>query len=147
MHKILVAYTWCCLPIILFPLFPIHSGTKVVILSTLLAGGRENANSKYEPLLSAIASQAVMPGDSGRVREFNLTALLPTSFESKFYTYPGSLTTPPCSQVVTWFVFEDVVKLSDDQLELLRDAQTYEVRAMFLRSMPTAIFYRPFATM
>jgi carbonic anhydrase len=127
MYTISVAKT-CSFSVFLFCLRLHHSGTKLVILSTLLAGGRGSANAKYEPLLSAIASQAVMPGDSGRVREFNLTALLPTSFESKFYTYPGSMTTPPCSQVVTWFVFEDVVKLSDDQLELLRDAQTYEVR-------------------
>eukprot|EP00614_Pseudopedinella_elastica_P033278 CAMPEP_0172644298 /NCGR_PEP_ID=MMETSP1068-20121228/239136_1 /TAXON_ID=35684 /ORGANISM="Pseudopedinella elastica, Strain CCMP716" /LENGTH=271 /DNA_ID=CAMNT_0013458489 /DNA_START=55 /DNA_END=871 /DNA_ORIENTATION=- len=41
----------------------------------------------------------------------------------KFYTYPGSLTTPPCSQVVSWFVFENMVQISDAQLAKLRATQ------------------------
>jgi len=40
--------------------------------------------------------------------------------ESKgYYTYSGSLTTPPCSEIVTWFVFSEPIKASGDQLAKL----------------------------
>ncbi|XP_055907804.1 carbonic anhydrase 7-like [Eupeodes corollae] len=35
----------------------------------------------------------------------------------QFYTYNGSLTTPPCSQAVTWFVFKDVVPIQSRYLK------------------------------
>ncbi|XP_055906249.1 putative carbonic anhydrase 3 [Eupeodes corollae] len=35
----------------------------------------------------------------------------------KFYTYRGSLTTPPCSQAVTWLVFEDIVPVQSQSLQ------------------------------
>lgn len=34
-----------------------------------------------------------------------------------YYTYAGSLTTPPCSEVVTWFVLKRVATLSNDQFK------------------------------
>lgn len=42
------------------------------------------------------------------------TALLPAS--RGYYTFPGSLTTPPCTQGVTWFVFKSPVQVSEDQV-------------------------------
>jgi carbonic anhydrase len=39
---------------------------------------------------------------------------------SRYYTYPGSLTTPPCSETVTWFVLKGLAELSEDQFEAFR---------------------------
>ena len=38
------------------------------------------------------------------------------------YTYTGSLTTPPCSEIAQWFVFQDPVMISQKDLALLRGA-------------------------
>jgi len=46
--------------------------------------------------------------------------LLPTDL-TKFFRYPGSLTTPGCFESVTWTVFKDVVNISQ-----------YQVRTVFL---------------
>ena len=39
---------------------------------------------------------------------------------SRYYTYSGSLTTPPCTETVTWFVLHEYAQLSSEQLEAFR---------------------------
>jgi carbonic anhydrase len=39
---------------------------------------------------------------------------------SRYYTYPGSLTTPPCSETVTWLVLQQWADLSLEQFEAFR---------------------------
>ena len=41
--------------------------------------------------------------------------LLPASTR-KFYRYHGSLTTPPCSEIVTWTLFQDPITISSHQV-------------------------------
>lgn len=48
-------------------------------------------------------------------KSFALTALLPKRLGS-FFTYNGSLSSPPCSEVVTWFVFPDSIPISFEQV-------------------------------
>lgn len=44
-----------------------------------------------------------------------LYELLPTDL-THYFTYNGSLTTPPCSEVVTWIDFKEPIHLSHDQV-------------------------------
>lgn len=37
---------------------------------------------------------------------------LPIENKQHFYTYRGSLTTPPCSEVVTWMVYYDILPIN-----------------------------------
>jgi carbonic anhydrase len=39
---------------------------------------------------------------------------------SRYYTYPGSLTTPACTETVTWFVLHGYAQLSSDQFDAFR---------------------------
>ncbi|WP_106767865.1 carbonic anhydrase [Paenibacillus faecalis] len=41
--------------------------------------------------------------------------------KSKFITYDGSLTTPPCTEGVTWYVFDKPVKLTRTQIDAFKD--------------------------
>ncbi|KAI7755135.1 hypothetical protein M8C21_026005, partial [Ambrosia artemisiifolia] len=43
-----------------------------------------------------------------------------TSGSKKYYRYRGSLTTPPCSEGVTWTIAETIKSISKDQIELLK---------------------------
>jgi len=47
--------------------------------------------------------------------EVNVADLLPAN-TSAYYTFTGSLTTPPCSEGVTWFVLKTPTSISEDQL-------------------------------
>lgn len=38
-----------------------------------------------------------------------------------YYTYSGSLTTPPCSEIVTWIVLQEWASLSKEQYHAFRD--------------------------
>jgi len=47
-----------------------------------------------------------------------------------FFEYAGSLTAPPCAEIVTWFVRRDMLKASTGQYRLLHDA-LFEMTADF----------------
>jgi len=42
--------------------------------------------------------------------------------DKDYYRYSGSLTTPPCSEGVRWFVMKEVMELSPKQLEIFKKA-------------------------
>jgi len=42
-------------------------------------------------------------------------------FLKQDYTYDGSLTTPPCSEIVTWVVMKSPAEASSGQLQAMLD--------------------------
>ncbi len=61
------------------------------------------------------------PGRSVAVEGVQVDAsrLLPASLES--FRYPGSLTTPPCSEQVAWFVLKRPIQASKEQIAAFRN--------------------------
>ena len=58
--------------------------------------------------------------------EVNAADLLPVN-KTSYYTFTGSLTTPPCSEGVTWFVLRTPTSISKD--EVARFAKLYPMNA------------------
>jgi carbonic anhydrase len=58
--------------------------------------------------------------------EVNAADLLPAD-KSAYYTFTGSLTTPPCSEGVTWFVIKSPMVVSEE--EVLRFGRLYSMNA------------------
>lgn len=57
------------------------------------------------------ANQEVVPGAT-----IDLNRILPV--ERAYYTYMGSLTTPPCTEDVLWMVFKQPIMVSDQQVAI-----------------------------
>ena len=85
---------------------------KLSIVEVRLAEEIGNANAVLSTLWAHLPKTA---GQTQKVAEFvNPGGLLPT--DRGYWTYSGSLATPPCTEGVRWFVFEDEVSIGRDQV-------------------------------
>ena len=85
-------------------------GTLAVI-GVLIESGREN--SEFSPIWHHLPST---PGAPKHIEDviFNAIDLLPGTRNT--YRYNGSLTTPPCSEDVKWFVLTTPLEMSESQI-------------------------------
>ncbi|KAJ7387380.1 hypothetical protein OS493_004374 [Desmophyllum pertusum] len=65
------------------------------------------------------AKSLIDMSSSSNVTAFKLKPMLPSN-KTKYFRYSGSLTTPRCYESVTWTVFNDAVKISQYQMDILR---------------------------
>jgi len=91
----------------------VHKGPdgKPMVIAILLDGGKENK------LIKSVWDN--LPKDKGKERvvdtvKINAVDLLPT--DKGYYSYAGSLTTPPCTENVTWYILKSPVQISNDQI-------------------------------
>ncbi len=92
----------------------IHEGAdgKMAIVDIRLAMDRGNPNAVLAMLWPHLPKK---PGTTQTVTDMvNAGGFLPA--DRGYWTYMGSLTTPPCTEGVRWFVFEDDISLSLEQL-------------------------------
>ncbi|CAG0916684.1 unnamed protein product [Notodromas monacha] len=68
------------------------------------------------PRVTSSASTAQLPQPTAP----SLASLVQGLDLARFFRYDGSLTTPPCSEVVVWTVFEDKLGISEAQLQAFR---------------------------
>ena len=80
---------------------------SLAVVGVLVRRGREH------PVLDALAEHLPKPRESLVIEGQKVAAseLLPEA--SRIFRYEGSLTTPPCSEGVRWYVFETHIEISD----------------------------------
>ena len=88
-----------------------NAAGKLAVLGVLLKEGNENAGIKtlWDNLPAAEGAETSPEGV-----KFNPASLLPREFE--FYSYEGSLTTPPCTEGVSFFILRTPVNVSSVQV-------------------------------
>jgi carbonic anhydrase len=92
---------------------------NLAVVAVLLNKGDDN------PLIHELWNDLPKEKDKEAVLEnvqIDLSQLLPVN--RGYYTFSGSLTTPPCTEKVTWFVLKQPVTISDAELE--RFANLYQ---------------------
>jgi len=92
----------------------LHRGAdgKLAVVDVRLV---ENPGKPNATLATLWQHLPVTAGASEKIEEMvNPGGLLPA--DRGYWTYTGSLTTPPCTEGVRWFVFEQELSLSRDQL-------------------------------
>ena len=86
---------------------------QLAVVAVLLERGTENAF--IQTLLNNMPLEKNLPVAPPSTT-VDLNTLLPTS--RNYYTYMGSLTTPPCSEGVLWLVMKQPVQVSQDQINI-----------------------------
>lgn len=92
-----------------------HETSALAVISLLVQEGQENAFlSQFFSTLPSEKEEHYVSDSS-----VNIQNLLPTN--PSYYTYSGSLTTPPCSEVVTWLVYKTPIEASPSQIDTMHD--------------------------
>ncbi len=85
---------------------------KFAVISILVKEGKENDN--YKKIIENFPANK---GESKHLSEVHLALKFHLPEKIEAYHYTGSLTTPPCSEQVEWFIFRNPVEASKAQLD------------------------------
>ena len=101
------------------------SDGKVAAVAVLLKAGSANTtvHQLWEHMPNTPGKEEVIAGV-----EVNPTGLLPR--DTSYYTYMGSLTAPPCSENVTWFVLKTPVEISAEEISAFAKLYPHDVRPL-----------------
>jgi carbonic anhydrase len=99
------------------------AGGKLAVISMMFEEGAENA--ALTPYWSRMPKSAGPPIDLGK-GGVDIRKILPTRLD--VYRYTGSLTTPPCSQGVSWLLLKEHATASRTQIEAFRSLMRHDNR-------------------
>ncbi len=93
----------------------VHANARgdLAVVSVLVETGQSNAT--LAKIFDEIPKTIGKAQDRGGI-QIDASALLPSGRE--YYTYRGSLTTPPCTEGVTWFILKSPVTASGEEIKM-----------------------------
>lgn len=97
-------------------------GSNLAVFGIMVEEGAENP--VFAEFGSAAELAQMIPGDQQvaygfPTLEIDAAELLPE--DRATYRYQGSLTTPPCTEIVNWHVFAQPIQMSADQIDLFEE--------------------------
>lgn len=99
------------------------SDGRVVGVAVLLTAGKPNATVQrlWDHMPKVVGKEETVPGV-----DINPADMLPRN--DAYYMYSGSLTAPPCTEGVTWFVLQTPVEISAAQIAAFAQRYPHDVR-------------------
>jgi carbonic anhydrase len=97
---------------------------RLAVVAVLLKAGAANAliETLWQHIPAEISHEPIrVPGV-----HINATELLPP--DHGYFTYLGSLTTPPCTEIVTWYILKAPTQLSLQQVQTFKKYYSNNVR-------------------
>ena len=93
---------------------------KILVLSFMVKEGNESeAFKELEDFLPLKKKQE-------KAANFNYDFLDHIKKDFKYYHYVGSLTTPPCTEGVDWFIMQEPIILSEKQVDLMEQSMPHD---------------------
>jgi carbonic anhydrase len=77
---------------------------------------REAGGNEDNPLIESLKFDQTVEGAAITVDDVALADFLATADFSEYWSYPGSLTVPPCVEGIKWTVIKKILPISDAQL-------------------------------
>lgn len=99
------------------------AGQLAVVAVLLKQGAEQNALATIWPRLPANAGPEQQYADV----KIDANKLLPAD-KKRYFSFSGSLTTPPCTEGVRWFVMKNPITLSESQFKRFADIYSYNAR-------------------
>jgi carbonic anhydrase len=101
------------------------SDGKIIGVAVLLKAGSANAT-----IQQLWEHMPMTKGDEQEIAgvEVNPAGLLP--HDTAYYTYMGSLTAPPCTEGVTWFVLKTPMEVSTEEISAFAKLYPHDVRPL-----------------
>ena len=99
------------------------SDGRIVGVAVLLTAGKANATVQrlWEHMPTVVGTEESVPGV-----EIDPADMLPR--DASYYTYSGSISAPPCTEGVTWFVLKRPVEVSAAQIAAFAKRYPHDVR-------------------
>lgn len=111
----------------------------LIVLGVMLKVGK--ANSELNKIIPSL-HEVPLKGQKVALKELlTVKNLFPGN--SGYYTYKGSLTTPPCFESVRWVVFKDQVEVSEEQLKAFRELNNVDDASQCCEGSKIKHNYRP----
>ena len=107
----------------------VHASTDnaIAVLGVLFELSAHSSTTLLDEVFSHLAT-IVQPGKVTKTGRFNLDQVTKSVAKNGVYTYGGSLTTPPCSEGVTWFVAKEPLPIDISSYETMKHVVKFNSR-------------------